>query len=536
MAGGHREREMNNSVIIGNELQIINTSYQTAENVGTPVRQSYDPPSLSNPTREFLQTITKRDLQIHCRDLGFDSVWVNKDELIDKIIQHSRSSNPTTNNISQHLQTGNFEMNETQRLEHFITVMNAKFESVNETLMKKSEELEECKNRLLVAENKIQTLSQKIEVYATSNSRIETCPPKHEKILLIGDSGLKEIKSSDLSEHCIIRTIPGGNIDLLKSWITERLEYPIKECIIYGGAQDVMDTSLRIDKILDDLGELISELKRKNENIIVRVCELVPNLISSEMNDRTVAYNLKLTGWCAENGISFINTELYFKLGMGEVDVNCFITGNDGERLGKDLTRVGAVRLLEAIANRSENNFLCTEWKKVKLNVINNYNMKKSANFYYEDIDHRQNQRDRNDVQNINNRNHTYSREQNYSSSQKYENNRYYNGMNGQRYNNRRNFNNSRNFNNNRNNNSSQNFSYQTNQPREEHREYRQLQREQPQRYSNRWTRNNSFLHPSSTDSRTSAMTDMSYPYSTRNDNHSRDFFRGEQRHYSYNY
>ena len=50
-------------------------------------------PSLENPTREFLHAnYKKEDLQKHCRDLDFSRVWVNKDKLIDMILENHRNS------------------------------------------------------------------------------------------------------------------------------------------------------------------------------------------------------------------------------------------------------------------------------------------------------------------------------------------------------------------------------------------------------------------------------------------------------------
>ena len=65
-------------------------------------------PSLENPTREFLNAnYKKEDLQKHCRDLGFSRVWVNKDQLIDMILENHRNSEPAV--PESIVQTQNFD-------------------------------------------------------------------------------------------------------------------------------------------------------------------------------------------------------------------------------------------------------------------------------------------------------------------------------------------------------------------------------------------------------------------------------------------
>ena len=60
-------------------------------------------PSIERPTREFLHAnYKKEDLQKHCRDLGFSRVWVNKDKLIDMILENHRiSERPVPESIVQ---------------------------------------------------------------------------------------------------------------------------------------------------------------------------------------------------------------------------------------------------------------------------------------------------------------------------------------------------------------------------------------------------------------------------------------------------
>ena len=59
-------------------------------------------------------------------------------------------------------------------------------------------------------------------------------------------------------------------------------------------------------KILDDLGSIVAELKGKNAEINVKVCELVPSLKENGLQDRVSSYNIKMQDWCEQNGISVI--------------------------------------------------------------------------------------------------------------------------------------------------------------------------------------------------------------------------------------
>ena len=105
-----------------------------------------------------------------------------------------------------------------------------------------------------------------------------------------------------------------------------------------------------MNTILDKLGALIAELKAKNESISVSVCELVPTLMLGGMQEKISNFNIKLTDWCARNGISLISTELCFRFGTGEMDTSCYVFEED--TVSHELNRIGAVRLLDAISKK----------------------------------------------------------------------------------------------------------------------------------------------------------------------------------------
>ena len=64
------------------------------------------------------------------------------------------------------------------------------------------------------------------------------------------------------------------------------------------------------------------------------------------------------------------------RFGTGDIDVNCYDCQDD-----KDydlLSRVGAIRLLDAISSVCKDNFICHNWKKVKSDFSNSRNSMKS--------------------------------------------------------------------------------------------------------------------------------------------------------------
>ena len=160
---------------------------------------------------------------------------------------------------------------------------------------------------------------------------------------------------------------------LLKAWIAEKLNYSLKECIIYCGLQDIMDEETTIDEMLDSLGSTIADLKDKHDNVSVKVCELVPSLKTDELAEKISRYNSKLTEWCNNNDIVVIKTDKYFRLGTGDIDINCY---ENSDNFDYDiLSRIGATRLLDAISSVCQSNFVCANWRDIKqrsLKVNNN--------------------------------------------------------------------------------------------------------------------------------------------------------------------
>ena len=159
------------------------------------------------------------------------------------------------------------------------------------------------------------------------------------------------------------------------TWIEEKLTHPLKECVIYCGLQDLLEMETTPEESIKGLDSLFADLRGNSEDVKLKVCELVPSLKSAELNVKINEFNAKLEDWCDSNGLVFVKTNGYFKLGTGEIDMLCY---DNTEEIDYDkLSRVGATRLLDAISSQSEYNFVCKNWKVVKQNSLGGSNLGK---------------------------------------------------------------------------------------------------------------------------------------------------------------
>lgn len=62
-----------------------------------------------------------------------------------------------------------------------------------------------------------------------------TIVPTPPHCLLLGDTNFRRVIRSDLDENCSVKTISKANMDLLRSWASEKLQTIPSECILYGG-------------------------------------------------------------------------------------------------------------------------------------------------------------------------------------------------------------------------------------------------------------------------------------------------------------
>lgn len=180
--------------------------------------------------------------------------------------------------------------------------------------------------------------------------------------LLLGDTNTQRVLRSDLGDKCRVKTIAHANIDLLRSWVTEKLQSAPSECVILGGVYDILE-ELPAEIILDHLGSLISDLKEKNSEMKIHVCQVVPVPEPQEFQAKVKYYNDRLIEWGEANGVNIVKTAPEFILGTGNVDEWCFDIEN---RKPCTLNRMGVIKLLSALEKQCSGFHLCKNWASIQ--------------------------------------------------------------------------------------------------------------------------------------------------------------------------
>ena len=322
--------------------------------------------SLENPTREYLlDSFNKVQLQKHCRDIGITKVYVTKEKLAELIMEKHRSTGPsalessTQNNGNNEINTSEI-MNAITELRERVSIRDTEIEELGELLKAANVTINKLNDRVSSLEDRVKLLQENSGYGAATAGEtqgLSTLPKTSMQrgTLLLGDSNLAAVKISDLATGCSIRTIRGANIDLINCWVSEKLQWAPKSCVLYCGLQDIMEDMATVD-IFDKLGSLIASLKQINDSMQLYICELAPAVKAEKYDDPINNFNNHLIDWGASNGVSIINSNLKFRLGTGEVDNLCFNSGMN-EQEENVLNRYGVIRLLHAI------NKQCTEFE-----------------------------------------------------------------------------------------------------------------------------------------------------------------------------
>ena len=121
-------------------------------------------------------------------------------------------------------------------------------ESIKIKLQTKDIEIKLLNDEVKIAYGTIETLQQRVndleqQLNSTTTGRpqgMSSCSSTSH-CLLLGDTNVRKIRSSDLGINCSVKTIHGANIDLLRSWINENLDQTPSECVIYCGFYDILD-------------------------------------------------------------------------------------------------------------------------------------------------------------------------------------------------------------------------------------------------------------------------------------------------------
>ena len=335
-----------------------NDDNNSAEDIGMTGSEREREPSLRVPTREYLRSLTKIDLQKHCRELGLSEIWVTKPKLIEKIMDKTNENRADEtlaneeNDISNDLLRRILEeVNELKR------EMKDKDQQIRE-LTNKLDDTQEIVDGLY---GRITVVEERMSEESTNRNMDDPSPP--EKTLLLGDTNLSKILRSDLVDSCKIRTINEANIDLLRCWVNEKLNWNPVKAVLYCGMSDVI-ADRNVSDVIDGLGTLVASLKEKNEAMEIFICELVPDMKEEALQSKVKDFNRKLIEWGYNNQVNIIKTDLPFKLGTGEIDELCFM----GKEVDAPLTfnRYGAIRLLSTIIKQYPYLDLCVDLEQIR--------------------------------------------------------------------------------------------------------------------------------------------------------------------------
>ncbi|KAK4289455.1 hypothetical protein Pmani_037572 [Petrolisthes manimaculis] len=241
--------------------------------------------------------------------------------------------------------------------------------NIHDKLVLKDMEIELLNVEVKNAYQLIASLQQRVTALEHHNiitsegqRQVQALTPPVSHCLLLGDSNLRRVRTSDLGDNSSVKTIHGANVDLVRKRISEQLNNKAPtECVIYCGINDILDESPH-EIILDNIGALVTDLKEKNCSMKIYVCQIVPPNNSHGLKENIESFNECLIKWGETNGIIIIKTTPNFKLGTGELDDLCF----EGDENNAILSRIGIIRLLDTVTNQCSEFKLCKNWKQLK--------------------------------------------------------------------------------------------------------------------------------------------------------------------------
>lgn len=117
--------------------------------------------------------------------------------------------------------------------------ISREIKTIKSNMATKNLEIELLNTEVKIAYHIIEQLQQRVielEKHLWENGNHQTStesPTPRSNCLLLGDTNLSTILPSDLHHSCWVRTIPGANMDLIRSWVSEKMHKSPSECIIY---------------------------------------------------------------------------------------------------------------------------------------------------------------------------------------------------------------------------------------------------------------------------------------------------------------
>ena len=169
-----------------------------------------------------------------------------------------------------------------------------------------------------------------------------TPQPNEKCTLLLGDESFTVIQTSELKPTCKVRTLKGAEIEHIKSWVQNKLQFTPSNCIIYAGTLDICNSTPEV--VIDKFGTLVSELKNINENMKICVCPLANTYVDHKKRDKIASFNAYIAQWSRDNGLFSIKlpTNLTGK------EINGLTYQDRSGYLNKN----GVVQLLTALAKQ----------------------------------------------------------------------------------------------------------------------------------------------------------------------------------------
>ena len=288
----------------------------------------------------------------------------------------------TTNNITGESDVAQIDV---RKITKDIASIMTKLETKDLEIELLGTEIKTAYGIIEILQHRVNELEQQIHKSSKRCNQVADPPPTD--CLLLGDTNLQKVLRSDLADTCSVRTITGANMDLLRSWVTEKLNRSPSDCVIYGGVYDILcDVAPEI--ILDNLGVLISDLKEKNTEMKIYVCETVPIPMSQEIQAKIDNYNEHLEKWCEKNGVTIIKTVSTFRLGTGDLDDLCFETAKDN--VSMIFNRLGVIKLLGTIKKQCADFHLCSDWNNVKRKLTMSHNITQHKKAFSKQVTHKQ--------------------------------------------------------------------------------------------------------------------------------------------------
>ncbi|KAK3869583.1 hypothetical protein Pcinc_025107 [Petrolisthes cinctipes] len=268
------------------------TDYHTTTVPTTPQQHGNSEPSLACPTVEFLKNYTVSVLREHCRDLGLTNAWCTKGELIDKIMNHTHSSD----NISQnHTVTTTNVNNDNELPTNSDTVINQTIVTNNisnpETVIQRTSEPENSSPTMSDTVNN-QTIVTNNSSNPETDNRQSSEPTNSSPV--ISEPNINIASTNDVMHNKLISF--GEELDKIKTYI-KQLDDRVKTLESHNSSDVQLVpphelTSCEVTVPLTNITQRLANIENSNlENRIIALENKVPNTNVNISDNRSTIKN-----------------------------------------------------------------------------------------------------------------------------------------------------------------------------------------------------------------------------------------------------